>query len=212
MTTQERQTPGANTSNDAWAVHAHLVRHLGMPVGMVEMLEPRKPRPQDKRLKVDVAAFSPMGPGSTSLLVTVGGCNKVMPNTSFAELFLLVRPGPDKDQLLELALFLRNVVRIPWASGTSLQPGLRVPLEDPPHPLAAFSHLLVTEPRTFKPGFGTVVFKGLQKTVDLLWLVPIHDEENAYAARHGADALLARWGAQQVDVAVLSRPPALLHG
>lgn len=189
------------TSHDAWGVYAWLVPQLGEPVRIYAMPDPRGPR---KRTKLDVAVWAPMGPGSSSLMCTVGGCDRVMPDGKYAELFLLVRPLPGERALRALAGFLRNVVRSASGPLTTFTPGLLLPLDGAPAPLRHFSSLLVSEPTTFRDGFGVVPFKGGKK-VRLLWLVPLLAHEAELHRQQGQAALMADLARRQVDVAQLDR-------
>lgn len=189
------------TSQDAWGMYAYLVGRFGDPVRVFEIPDPKGPR---KPTKMDVATWTPMGPGSTALLCTVGGADRIMPNGKYVELFLLARPLPGDDVLRALAMFMREMVRSPGGTGIPLSPGVRLQLDQAPAPLDRFACLLVAEPTTFRDGFGQVAYKSGKK-VRLLWLVPLFAQELARLKRDGVAALFRDFARRQVDLAQLDR-------
>lgn len=195
------------TSQDAWGVYTHLSGFFGLPAMLMELPDPHRKGPLRKS-KVDVAVYTPMGPGSTALLVTVGGCDRVMPNARYVELLMMVRPLPDQDARGGLARLLKRVLRSPFEGGVPLRDGLVLSLPKEDGPLARFSSLVLARPSTFNPGVAQVRFKK-GKSVDLLWAVPVLAEEEARVAAGGPGALLNAMAAVHMDVADLARAPVV---
>lgn len=193
------------TSPDAWGLYMHLSRLVGLPSSVMELPDKVQPR---KRTKLDVAVYEPLGQGSTVMLCTVGGCDRVMQNGRYAELFLLTR-GLTEAHRLASARLLKLLVRSPFSTEKPLEEGMLLGLP-PAHagPWARFAAFLVAAPTTFQPGFSPVRFRG-GKVVDLFWLVPLLAAEVTHVRSHGPATVMDAMAARCVDVAQLERPSSV---
>lgn len=189
------------TSPSAWVAYAHLMRHFGDPVRVLELPEPAGFRAR----KLDVAQFSPLGSGSTALLGTCGASNTAMPNGKFSELFLLVRPAPTEELAQDAARLLRRVSFSAVTQNVTLEPGLRLRLPSPSPAFGRFDHCILFPPLPMVDSFRVMNHQD-GKSVTWHWVVPLFAHEAKLAKEHGADSLYARFAMAQIDLANLERP------
>lgn len=193
------------TTPSAWAAYAHLTRHFGNPVRIMELPDGERFRPR----KVDVAQFSPLGDGSTALLATCGVSNTATPGGRFAELFLVCRPAPDVEMAAEMARLLRRVSLTSVRRNVDLQPGLLLSMPADAPALGRFPACILFPPLALVESFHVLEHKD-GKRVTWCWVVPLFEREAALAREHGAPALHQWFAAEEVDLADLGRADLLV--
>jgi hypothetical protein len=140
----------------------------------------------------------PGEPRTPWLYVSAGASAEPMDDGYGLELVLCApRAERAAAKLVAMVANLHADPRYPLSLGQVLEIG------HPWLPGASADHLLVALPGVFDPELEWLSDR--DRTIRFIWLVPIAKSEAAFARQHGPDALLARLGATQADVAELGR-------
>ncbi|HYE60793.1 MAG TPA: suppressor of fused domain protein [Phycisphaerales bacterium] len=132
----------------------------------------------------------------------------------YAELFIVL-PGhwPVTQEALENPenwwpfFLLKECGRLPVLFDTFLGPGHTVPNGDPPEPLAPgcpFVGAVVVQGEIISEEFSRLETEG--KTIDFLFLAPLHADEMRYKLEHGYNALLDLFEQKEMDPFELANP------
>ena len=149
-------------------------------------------------LSVLELAPPPGEPRTPWLYVSAGASAEAMDDGYGLELLLCApRAGRAAAKLVAMVANLHADPRYPLSLGQVLEIG------HPWLPGASADHLGVSLPGIFDPELEWLSDR--DRTIRFIWLVPITKSEAAFAKQHGLEALQARLGAAQVDVAELAR-------
>ncbi|MFI5317284.1 MAG: suppressor of fused domain protein [Myxococcota bacterium] len=137
-------------------------------------------------------------PRAPWLYMTAGASSEAMDDGYGLE-FLLCAPAaePRAATLVAMVAQLHADPRYPMSLGQVLEIGR------PWLPGASADHLLVSLPSLFDPELEWLSDR--ERTIRVVWLVPITRREGEFAKQRGLDALQSLFGASRIDVTRLAR-------
>lgn len=184
------------------AARNHFINALGMPQQVLDLRS--KKGPVDR---LEVAMFLPPNhqPGP-AIFVTVGACRRQMPNGKRFEAVMMVKPRPDKALAEMVAHLLTGLAVYPTVHNEDIGPGAVLKSAEEIRASTGMDALVLLPPIPFADKFAR--FKGPDGTfVELLWALPVYDEEAAFLETHGVAKFYEALEAHQVDTALLGRAP-----
>lgn len=188
---------------DVGVVREHLIVHLGAPYEVAELR--RNPVKGSPIEMLEIAYFAPGGMQAPVLFSTCGLSQSLMENGRRMEGIFMMRPAPAKPQLVYD--LLSAFALYPDKNQVSIGIGDVLPGGAELEALCPMDALLVLPPVQFVEGFQRIP-RWDQQIVDLFWLVPVFEQEAAYALQHGPEALLMLFAAQGLDLTDLKRDEA----
>lgn len=183
----------------------HYVAHLGAPHDVVELSG--NPDPAAPLTRLEVACFAPAGLGSPVVYATCGVSSATMRDGRRIEALCILRPAPSKEGALALVRLLGRLGLHAATSEAPLAPGSVLRGVEGLEALTPMNLLLALPPLTFVESFHRIR-RPDGNAVQLLWVVPVSEEEARYGEVHGPEALVALFAASGVDLSSWRRSPA----
>ncbi|MBI2377408.1 MAG: suppressor of fused domain protein [Deltaproteobacteria bacterium] len=192
----------ADPSPDVLVIREHLLRHLGPPADVLQLREGALP----ELPTLEVAFFAPGTSDSPVVFATCGASAIPMADNRRAEGLFMMRPRPTLEQAEVIVQLLGAFASYCSKNGVSIGVGDVIPARAELSTISNMDAVVFVPPVTFVPAFHRIEWK--DRVVDVLWLLPVYQDEASYALEHGPGALLTLFAAQGLDLTRLDRDTA----
>ncbi|MBK6685009.1 MAG: suppressor of fused domain protein [Deltaproteobacteria bacterium] len=187
----------ADQHPDVLLVRKHLVEHLGQPDEVFEISG--SPIPNSPVQSLNLAYFAPGGPHSPVVFATCGASLYRMADGRRVEGLIILRREPNGVGFEGVNKLLGSFALFAESTGQAVRIGdvVRAPTE-----LKQFCQMdavLFLPPVPFVPQFHQLPVTRNEQ-VDLIWLLPVYEEEAEYALKNGPQALMLLFAAQGLDL------------
>jgi hypothetical protein len=191
------------------AVQRHLMDHLGPPDEVFEVSG--SPLPTSPVQTLNLAYFAPAGPDSPVVYVTCGASLFAMKDGRRVEALTILRREPTPEQADAVHRLLGSFALFAELNDEVVRVGDVVRAENELAKLSRMDTVLFMPPVPFVPSFYRVSVPSgptAGAEVEMIWLLPVYASEAAYALKHGAQALMMLFAAQDLDLTDPSRAEA----
>jgi hypothetical protein len=185
-----------DANQDILLIRKHLVEHLGPPDEVFEVSG--SPIPGSPVQALNLAYFAPAGPHSPVVFATCGASQFTMKDGRRVEGILILRKEPDADAFDAVHRMLASFALFAEANNQVIRQGDVVRAPEELSKFCDMDAILFMPPIPFVPSFHKVhVTDG---EVEVLWLVPVFEQEAEYALANGPQSLMMLFAAQGLDL------------
>lgn len=194
-----------DTNQDVLLIRKHLVEHLGPPDEVFEVSG--SPIPDSPVQALNLAYFAPAGPHSPVVFATCGASLYEMKDGRRIEGIVIMRQEPAGDAFDAVHRMLASFALFAESNDQVIRLGDVVRAPEELHQFCSMDAILFMPPIPFVETFHRVQLAG-EKTVEIVWLLPVYESEASYALEHGPQALMMLFAAQALDLTEPNRDEA----
>ncbi len=178
-------------------VRKHLVEHLGPPEEVFEVTG--SPLPNSPVQALNLAYFAPQGPAAPVVFASCGASLFQMKDGRRVEALVLLRREPQGDAFEAVHRLLGSFALFPEENDEVIQVGDVVKAPEDLTQFCRMDAVLFMPPVPFVPSFHKFALSETE-SIEMIWLLPVYQQEAEYAIANGPQALMMLFAAQGVDL------------
>lgn len=155
---------------------------------------------------LEIAFFAPGGGDAPVLFATCGASQVVMKDGRRMEGIFMLRPRPTLEGAEAVARLLGSLALYAERQGVAIGVGDVIPARDDLASISNLDAIVLMPPVSFVPAFRRIEWR--DRAAEVLWALPVYQEEASYALEHGPEALLTLFAAQGLDLSRMDRDQA----
>lgn len=187
----------ADQHPDVLLVRKHLVEHLGQPDEVFEISG--SPIPNSPVQSLNLAYFAPGGSHAPVVFATCGASLYRMNDGRRVEGLIILRREPNGVGFEGVNKLLGSFALFAESTGQAVRIGDVVRAPNELKQFCQMDAVLFLPPVPFVPQFHQLPVTRNEQ-VDLVWLLPVYEDEAEYALKHGPQALMLLFAAQGLDL------------
>ncbi len=187
------------------AVRQHLVSHLGAPADVVSIRG--NPDPKARLQEIEVATFAPGGTDQPVVFATCGVSRIELADGRFVEGMTIVHRMPSKAHTEAIQRLLGSFALFVEQNTQPVGLGDVVRSKDDVEAFSDMEALVFMPPLPFVESFHEFGREDGGE-VEMLWVLPVYEDEAQYALDHGPGPLMMLFAAQRLDLTYMKREEA----